>query len=99
MKDLRIEEVAMIVGVSVQTIERWYRYKRDHPDSEIAEEIPDYKCISTVGSRKLRRWSQEAVWSLVQFKASRKLGRTGKMGKYGGKGTHGKKNTGRKVKP
>ena len=95
--DLRIEQVAMILGVSVGTIERWYKFKKAHPDSEIAQEIPDYKVAPTTGARRIRLWSQEAVYSLVQFKSERKLGRTGKMGKYGGKGTNGKKNTRKKT--
>ena len=86
---LRIEEVAMILGVSVQTLERWYKFKKEHPESEVAQEIPNYIYGATVGSGKTRLWTQEAVFSLVQFKGERKLGRTGKMGKYGGKGTHG----------
>ena len=90
---LRIEEVAMILGVSRQTLERWYKFKKQNPESEIAQEIPDYTYGKTVSSGRTRLWTQEAVFSLVQFKAERKLGRTGKMGKYGGKGTHGKKNT------
>ena len=98
MNDMRIEEVAMIIGVSVQTLERWYKFKKEHPESDVAQEIPDYKVASTLGSRRTRLWTQEAVFSLMQFKTERKLGRTGKMGKYGGKGTHGKKTTRKKVK-
>ena len=92
-EELRIEEVAMIIGVSVQTLERWYKFKREHPDSETAQKIPDYRCVVTAGARQTRVWSQEAVFALSQFKLTRKLGRTGEMGKYGGKGTNGKKDT------
>lgn len=97
MQALRIEEVAMIIGVSVQTLERWYKFKKEHPESEVAQEIPEYFVGSTTGARRTRLWTQEAVFSLMQFKTERKLGRTGKMGKYGGKGTHGKKVSRKKV--
>lgn len=88
MRKLRIEEVAMLIGVSVQTLERWYKFKREHPDSDIAHKLPDYEVVTTAGAKQTRMWSQDAVWALTEFKTTRKLGRTGTMGKYGGTGSH-----------
>lgn len=87
---MKIEEVAMRVGVSVQTLNRWYKFKRKNPDHVVSKKLPEYSMINT-SSGKVRDWTDAAVWQLIAFKASIKPGRTGKMGKYGGKGTHGKK--------
>ena len=32
---LRIEEVALLVGTSTQTINNWYRFKALHPENSI----------------------------------------------------------------
>ena len=87
---MKIEEVAMRVGVSVQTLNRWYKFKKENPEDEISKKLPEYRMINTLNG-KARDWTDAAVWQLIAFKASVKPGRNGKMGKYGGKGTHGKK--------
>lgn len=92
---MKIEEVAMRIGTSVQTVNKWYKFKRDNPDNELVQDLPDYEMLVTPAGR-VRNWTEEDVWKLIEFKARIKIGRTGKMGKYGGKGTNGKKKIGRK---
>lgn len=87
---MRVEEVAMRIGVSTQTLNRWYRFKKKNPDAEFTKNLPDYS-FEPIPCGVVRVWSEEDVYKLVQFKANIKAGRTGKMGKYGGTGTHGKK--------
>lgn len=87
---MKIEEVALRLGVSVQTLNRWYAYKRKHPESEFAQKLPEYQVTRNSGG-KVRLWTETDLWKLVQFKSGVKVGRNGKMGQYGGKGTHGKK--------
>lgn len=86
---LKVEEVAMCLGVSYQTINRWYKFKRENPDNEVSKLLPDYQTINTSGGY-IRIWDRDDLWKLIDFKSKITPGRTGKMGKYGGKGTHGK---------
>ena len=74
---LRIEEVAVLCGVSVQTINNWYRFKRENPDNEYAKLIPDY---ITVGGREQRFWDKADVNSLIVFKDRMPKGCKGVMG-------------------
>lgn len=83
---MKVEEVAVRVGVSVQTLNRWYKYKKNHPDTELSKRIPNYTKRKT-SSGYVRLWKDDDVWKLVEFKTQLKPGRTGKMGKYGGRGT------------
>ena len=84
-------EVAVTLGVSVQTIARWYKFKQNNPDSELAKKLPDYSLVpNRRGTGRVRVWTENDIWKLVEFKTNIKSGRGGKMGKYGGKGTDGK---------
>lgn len=83
---MKVEEVAVRLGVSVQTINRWYKFKKENPDSEVSKNIPDFITEKT-SSGIIRLWQDDDVWKLVQFRTQIKPGRAGKMGKYGGKGT------------
>ena len=83
---MKIEEVAVRVGVSVQTLNRWYKYKKENPKSEVSKQIPAYTKKKT-SSGFVRLWSDDDIWKLVQFKLNNKVGRTGRMGKYEGRGT------------
>lgn len=75
---LRIEEVAMFVGVSVETINIWYRFKKQHPDDIYALMLPDYS--QDGGARSCRYWNASDIDKLIKFKQSRPLGRNGAMG-------------------
>lgn len=72
---LKVQEVAVMVDSSVQTINLWYKFKREHPDHELAKEIPDYEMIG-----RTRCWTQSAVIELIQFKSHLPQGRKGVMG-------------------
>ena len=76
-KLLKIEEVALMLNVSVQTINIWYRWARENPDNEIAQSIPAY--IQN-GSRQTRYWTQSSVWKLIEFSKLIPKGRNGIMG-------------------
>ena len=74
---LRIEEVALFLGVSVETINIWYRFRKAHPDNEYAKMLPDYEQDT---SRSCRYWKQQDIDKLMEFKNARPIGRNGAMG-------------------
>lgn len=76
-KKLRIEEVAMIIGSSVQSINNWYRFKKEHPEHELSNLLPDFE---QAGERQTRYWSSDDVWKLIEFKRTIPHGRNGIMG-------------------
>ena len=76
-RKLKIEEVALLVGVSTQTINIWYRWKRCNLDNPLASLLPEYE---QHGARQTRQWKQSDVWSLVNFRNSIPKGRNGIMG-------------------
>ena len=75
---LRIEEVALFVGVSVNTVNSWYRFKREEPDNEYAKLLPDYK--QDGGDRSTRYWTSEDIEKFLEFKQKRPIGKNGVMG-------------------
>ena len=74
---LRIEEVAVSCGVSVQTLNNWYKFKSENPNDPYAQLLPNY---ITVGGRKQRLWDKSDIPSLLKFKNSMTKGCKGVMG-------------------
>lgn len=74
---LKIEEVAVLIGVSVQTINIWYRFKRANPDNDYAKMLPDF---IQEGARQTRYWYRTDIQKLVDFKRSIPRGCKGNMG-------------------
>lgn len=74
---LKIEEVALMIGVSVQTINIWYKWARTNPDNDYAKMLPAYK---QMGSRQTRYWTQSDIWKLIEFNKVIPRGRNGVMG-------------------
>lgn len=74
---LRIEEVAVLVGTSTQTLNNWYRWKKLHPDHELAKLLPDYEQL---GKKQVRYWDKSAVWKLTEFKNVLPHGKNGILG-------------------
>ena len=97
MKEIKIEEAALRIGVSCATINRWYKFKKENPKSEFAKSLPDYEMRNDSKSGKIRVWNEDAIYKLLNFKASVKPGRAGKMGKYEGRGTSNGKSKSRKT--
>lgn len=74
---LNVQEVAVMIGSSVQTIGSWYKWKATNPTHPLAKLLPDYKRI---GNRNTRYWDREDLDKLIQFKVSLPQGRNGVMG-------------------
>lgn len=75
---LRIEEVAIILGVSTNTINYWYRFKAQNPDNEYAKLLPDYH--QDGGEKSPRYWKQNDIPKFIQFQEKIPKGRGGIMG-------------------
>lgn len=74
---LRIEEVALLCGVSVQSVNNWYKFKRENPDNEYARLLPEYTTLE--GSRQ-RQWDKADIGALIEFKQKMPKGCKGVMG-------------------
>lgn len=76
-KYYRAEETAAMVGISLQTLNIWYAFKRLNPNSERAQMIPD--CIQA-DKHMVRYWTKNDIKKLKRFKETVKHGRNGVMG-------------------
>lgn len=72
-----VEEVAVLIKSSVPTISSWYRWKRLHPEHEMAKMLPDFE---RHGPHRARYWHYADIWKLVEFKQALPQGRKGIMG-------------------
>lgn len=73
---INVTTLAFLVGVTVQTISLWYKWKDTNPNHELAKLLPEY----TRGERNTRYWNKSDVWKLIEFKQSIPEGRNGIMG-------------------
>ena len=87
MKGFKVEEVAVRLGVSTQTVNRWYRFKRENPEDKICKLLPDYKISKSDKNLPTRIWKESDVNKLIKFRDSVTRGRDGIMGQYKGRGT------------
>lgn len=74
---LKVEEVALAVEISVATINNWYRFKKENPENEYAKILPDFVQEQ---ERGCRRWKQDDIWKLLEFKKRIPSGRAGVLG-------------------
>lgn len=74
---IKIEELAMRIDSSTQTINNWYKWKRENPDNELASLLPDY---IQEGNRQTRYWNTKDIWKFIEFKTAIIHGRNGIMG-------------------
>ena len=74
---IKIEELAMRIDSSVQTINNWYKWKRENPDNDLAALLPEY---IQEGNRQTRYWDTSDIWKFIEFKTAIIHGRNGIMG-------------------
>lgn len=77
MVKLRVEEVALLVGCSVKTINNWYWFKASHPDNEYAKMLPDF---IRKGAKGTRYWDKDDMWQIIEFRQKLPKGRNGILG-------------------
>ena len=75
---LRIEEVAVLLDCSINTINSWYRFRAQNPDNEYAKILPDY--VQEGGKTGIRLWKRSDIPKFVEFQIKRPVGRAGVMG-------------------
>lgn len=72
-----VEELAVLLGCSVHSIDNWYLWKRKHPEHELAKLLPDYKQLK---SRQTRYWEESDVWKINEFRTKLPRGKNGILG-------------------
>ena len=72
-------ETACILGIVVPTLNRWYLFKKENPDNEWAQKIPDYIKLSD-NEKAQRFWKESDIWRLRDFAEHFPRGRNGVMG-------------------
>lgn len=76
-KKLRAEEVALLVGCSVPTLNNWYRFKKENPDHEMAKLLPEF---TQHGQLQQRYWTEADIYKLIEFRSKLPRGRGGILG-------------------
>lgn len=74
-----VNEVALYLGVVSTTLNRWYLFKKENPDSEWSNMIPDYVTLSD-NQRAQRYWREGEIFRLMEFRDKFPKGRNGIMG-------------------
>ena len=74
---IKVEELALSVGVSVKTINNWYAFKQAEPDHELSKLLPDFEQDHARGTRT---WKFSDIWKVKAFKERIPIGRNGAMG-------------------
>lgn len=77
MKTYKAIEVALLLDISVETLNNWYKFKRLDPENEMAKLLPD---PIQSAERQPRRWTDDDIPKLMEFKSNIIEGRKGFMG-------------------
>lgn len=77
---IRIEEVALVLGVNSFSIDRWYKFKRENPKNEYAQILPEFVYKVNSKNRPVRYWKISDIPALKQFQESIIPGVKGFMG-------------------
>lgn len=76
-RTMKVEELALAVGVSVKTVNNWYAFKQVEPDNELAKLLPEFQQEHPRGTRL---WKFSDIWRVKDFQSRIKIGRNGHMG-------------------
>ena len=75
---LKLSDVAYLVGVSNETINIWYRFKKENPDNEYAKLLPEITHLED--NKRINYWTEEDVYKIAEFKTAIPKGRNGILG-------------------
>lgn len=73
----RAVEVALLLDISVPTLNNWYKFKRYEPDNEMCKLLPD---PIQKAPKQTRYWQEEDIPKMIEFKSKIVTGRKGFMG-------------------
>lgn len=76
-KLLTVQEVGCKIGVSIQSIGCWYKFKRENPESPYAAMLPEFV---RMGGRNTRYWKESDLPALKHFHETIPMGRNGVLG-------------------
>lgn len=76
---LSAHEVCVLVGCSIYTLNRWYKFKEENPDSPYSKKLPEIQYKDS-GKRRPRYWKNSDIWKLIEFKTSIPKGCKGVLG-------------------
>lgn len=76
-RSIKVEELALAVGVSVKTINNWYAFRQAEPEHELAKLLPDFQQDHPRGTRT---WKVSDIWRMKDFQSKITAGRNGVMG-------------------
>ena len=76
---LSATEVCVLLDCSIYSLNNWYTFKRENPDSEYAKMLPEFLNLDA-GTRRKRFWKESDIGKLLEFKASIPHGRNGVLG-------------------
>lgn len=71
-------EVCVLVGISIYTLNNWYKFKKAEPKNKYAKMLPKFTQST---SRQTRYWKRTDIPKLIEFKNSIPQGVSGVMGK------------------
>lgn len=74
---LTAAEVSVLVGISIYTLNNWYRFKKQKPKDKYAKMLPKFVQKT---DRQTRYWKREDIPKLIEFKTSIPKGVSGVMG-------------------
>ena len=77
MEKLNITEVVLATGISYNTLNNWYRFKKKYPENEYSKMLPEFRQETT---KATRYWDKSDIWRLLEFKSKLPHGRGGVMG-------------------
>ena len=75
---LNAMQVAVVVGITVPTLNSWYKWKQLNPDHKLVKYLPDYFTVE--GKGRTRYWEQADIEKLILFRASIPHGKNGILG-------------------
>lgn len=76
---LSATEVCVLLDCSIYSLNNWYTFKRENPESEYAKMLPDF-VNKEAGTRRKRYWRQSDIGKLIEFKGAIPHGRNGVLG-------------------
>ena len=74
MNLLNATQTAAKVGISINTLNTWYRFKVMYPNNKYSKILPNY---SQKGERQTRYWKESDIQKLIEFQKTIPKGRSG----------------------